>query len=56
MRIFVVGAIGVLGRHTLPRLVECGHRVVVVARRPEDVARRLGLGLSFEAHRGDILD
>lgn len=54
MRIFVVGATGVLGRHTLPRLVERGHSVAVVARRPEDVARLRRLG--FDAHRGDILD
>ncbi|HEY1391545.1 MAG TPA: NAD(P)-dependent oxidoreductase [Ktedonobacterales bacterium] len=54
MRVFVVGATGILGRHTLPRLVERGHRVVVVARRPEDVARLRRLG--FDAYRGDILD
>lgn len=54
MRMFVVGATGVLGRHTLPRLVERGHSVAVVARRPEDVARLRRLG--FDAHRGDILD
>ncbi len=54
MRMFVVGVTGVLGRHTLPRLVERGHSVAMVARHPEDVAwlRRLG----FDAHRGDILD
>jgi nucleoside-diphosphate-sugar epimerase len=54
MRIFVVGATGVLGRQTLPRLVERGHSVVAVARHAEDVARLRRLG--FDAHRGDILD
>ena len=54
MRMFVVGATGVLGRHTLPRLVERGHSVAVVARHPEDVARLRRLG--FDAHHGDILD
>jgi nucleoside-diphosphate-sugar epimerase len=54
MRMFVVGATGVLGCHTLPRLVERSHSVAVVARRPEDVARLRRLG--FDAHRGDILD
>ncbi|HEU4782728.1 MAG TPA: NAD(P)H-binding protein, partial [Ktedonobacterales bacterium] len=54
MRIFVVGATGVLGRHTLPRLVERGHSVAVVARHPEDAARLRRLG--FDAYRGDILD
>lgn len=54
MRVFVVGATGVLGRHTLPRLVERGHSITAVARHPEDVARLRRLGV--EAHRGDILD
>jgi nucleoside-diphosphate-sugar epimerase len=54
MRAFVVGATGVLGRHTLPRLVERGHSVAAVARRPEDVERLRRLGI--EAWSGDILD
>lgn len=54
MRMFVVGATGVLGRHTLPRLVERGHSVAAVARRPEDVEQLRRLG--FATWRGDILD
>src|SRR5689334_13494022 len=54
MRVFVVGATGVLGRQTLPRLVERGHSVVAVARHPEDIARLRRLG--FDVHQGDILD
>ncbi len=54
MRVFVVGATGVLGRYTLPRLVERGHSVAVVARHSEDVARLRRLG--FDAWSGDILD
>lgn len=46
MRVFVVGATGVLGRPALQRLEECGHRVVVVARL---------LGLGFETHCGACL-
>lgn len=54
MRILVIGATGVLGRHVIPRLVERGHAVCAVARKPEQVThlRRLGV----EARLGDILD
>lgn len=54
MRVFVVGATGVLGRQVLPRLVERGHSVVAVARHEEDVIRLRRLGI--EAQVGDILD
>lgn len=54
MRIFVVGATGVLGRYVLPRLLERGHTVAAVARRPADVERLRRLGI--DAHSGDILD
>ena len=54
MRVFVVGATGILGRHTLPRLVERGHVVCAVARHTMDVDRLQRLGV--EAHSGDILD
>lgn len=54
MRVVVVGATGVLGRHTLPRLMERGHSVSAVVRRPDDVTRLRRLGV--DAHRGDILD
>lgn len=54
MRVFVVGATGILGRHTLPRLVERGHTVCAVARHTIDVDRLRRLGV--DAHSGDILD
>ena len=54
MRVFVVGATGVLGRHALPRLVERGHNVSAVARHEADVARLRRLGIDAEI--GDILD
>lgn len=54
MRVFVVGATGVLGRYVLPRLVERGHGVVAVARHAADVARLRRLGI--DARSGDILD
>jgi nucleoside-diphosphate-sugar epimerase len=34
MAIFIAGGTGVIGRHALPRLVEAGHAVTVVARSP----------------------
>jgi len=54
MRVVVVGATGVLGRSVIPRLVERGHAVRAVVRRPEQarVLERLGV----EATPGDILD
>lgn len=54
MRMFVVGATGVLGRQVLPRLVERGHSVSAVARHALDVARLRRLGI--DAHSGDILN
>jgi nucleoside-diphosphate-sugar epimerase len=54
IRVIVFGATGLLGHHTLPRLVERGHSVAVVARHPEDITRLRRLGA--DAHRGDILD
>lgn len=35
MRVLLAGATGILGRSTVPRLVEAGHDVVAVSRRPE---------------------
>lgn len=54
MRVFVVGATGVLGRQVLPRLIERGHGVVAVVRQTADVERLRRLGIN--AHSGDILD
>jgi nucleoside-diphosphate-sugar epimerase len=54
MRVVVVGATGVLGRSVIPRLIERGHSVRAVVRRPEQarVLERVGV----EAMRGDMLD
>ncbi|HEU5347460.1 MAG TPA: NAD(P)-dependent oxidoreductase [Ktedonobacterales bacterium] len=54
MRVFVVGATGVLGRQVLPRLVERGHSLAAVARHATDVTRLQRLGI--DAYTGDILD
>lgn len=54
MRLAVLGATGVLGRHVLPRLLERGHRVRAVVRRPEQARALARLGV--EAVLGDILD
>lgn len=54
MKILVVGATGVLGRHTVPRLLERGHAVRAVARKPEQIAQLQRMGV--EARLGDILD
>src|SRR5262245_7792716 len=49
----VVGATGVLGRHTIPRLLERGHRVRALFRDPP--ARDWLRALGAEAVAGDIL-
>ncbi len=54
MRVVVIGATGVLGRNVLPRLVERGHAVRAVVRRPEQVSMLERLGT--EVALGDILD
>jgi nucleoside-diphosphate-sugar epimerase len=54
MRVFVVGATGVLGRNVIPRLLERGHQIRAVARRVEQVAILQRLGV--DARLGDILD
>ena len=54
MRIVVFGSTGVLGRQVIPRLLERGHQVRAVARRPEKATRWQHLGV--ETVRGDILD
>ena len=54
MKVFIVGATGVLGRNAIPRFLERGHEVRAIARKAEQVEalRRLGV----EAFQGDILD
>jgi nucleoside-diphosphate-sugar epimerase len=54
MRILVVGATGVLGRHVIPRLLERGHAVRAVVRKPEQAAQLQRQGV--EPALGDILD
>ena len=54
MRIVVVGATGVLGRHVVSRLLERGHQVRAVVRRPKQAAKLQQMGV--EAMLGDILD
>ena len=44
MRVFVVGASGVIGRRLVPQLVERGHEVIGSARSPEKAERLRGLG------------
>lgn len=54
MRVAVVGATGVLGRHVVPRLLERGHEVSAVVRSPEAYDRLTRLGA--RPHLGDILE
>ena len=54
MKIFVVGSTGVLGKQVVPRLLERGHQVRAVARKPEQVKQLQRLGI--DAALGDILD
>jgi 2-alkyl-3-oxoalkanoate reductase len=54
MQILVVGATGVLGRQVVPRLVERGHTVRALVRRPEQA--RLVQAAGAKPVAGDILD
>ncbi len=54
MQILIVGATGVLGRHVTPRLLERGHTVRAVVRRPEQAQYLQQMGV--DAVLGDILD
>src|SRR5215204_1074242 len=54
MKILAIGSTGVLGRHVIPRLIESGHAVRTVARKPEQVKQLQRLG--SDAALGDILD
>lgn len=53
MKIAVIGATGVLGRHVIPRLVERRHHVRAIAHRAAEVERLQRTGV--EAVFGDIL-
>jgi nucleoside-diphosphate-sugar epimerase len=54
MQILVLGATGVLGRQVMPRLVEAGHSVRAVVRRPEEAHALRAVGAEVVA--GDILE
>lgn len=54
MKILVVGATGVLGRNVVPRLVERGHAVRAIVRRPEQA--RFLEHVGSEPMIGDIFD
>lgn len=54
MRIAVIGATGVLGRHLVPRLIERGHAVCATARKEADLDRLKRIGA--EAVPADIFD
>jgi nucleoside-diphosphate-sugar epimerase len=54
MRIAVIGATGVLGRHLVPRLIERGHAVCATARKDADIDRLKRIGA--EAVPADIFD
>lgn len=54
MKIAVIGATGVLGRQVLPRLVERGHDLRAIVRKPTE-AKRLGR-MDIEVMLGDILN
>jgi len=53
MIVFVIGATGVLGRNVIPRLLERGHTVRAVVRRPDQAERLSRFGV--QASLGDIL-
>jgi nucleoside-diphosphate-sugar epimerase len=54
LKVAVIGATGVLGRHVVPRLAERGHQARAIVRKPAQLQwfQRLGI----EAVPGDILD
>ena len=54
MKVAVIGATGVYGRHLVPRLIEAGHDVRATHRREVDAANIAALGA--EAVQADILD
>ena len=54
MRVAVIGATGVIGRHVIPRLLEHGHLVRAIVLHPERAAWQSVLGV--EVVPGNILD
>lgn len=46
MRVFVTGGTGFIGRHLIPLLLERGHRVVALSRRPSSANGPAGPGVS----------
>jgi 2-alkyl-3-oxoalkanoate reductase len=54
MRVAVLGATGVVGRHVVPRLCEHGHEVRAVVRSEADAQTLRAIGI--EAAHGDIFD
>jgi 2-alkyl-3-oxoalkanoate reductase len=54
MKIFIIGATGVLGRHAVPQLVQSGHQVLGLARSESNVALLRSLGA--EPARADLFD
>lgn len=55
MDVLVTGATGYVGGRLVPRLLEAGHRVRVLARDPGRLAGRPWLA-RVEVVRGDVLD
>jgi nucleoside-diphosphate-sugar epimerase len=54
LRVAIIGATGVLGRHTVPRLIEAGHQVCALVRNEE--SRRQLQHLGAATFVGDILE
>lgn len=52
MRIAVIGATGMLGHHTAQAVVNAGHQLIVISRRPP----KLSVDLVFEDRRADLDD
>ncbi len=54
MSVFVTGGTGFVGKHTLRRLVEGGHKVRCLVRRTTDTSELEKLGCEFAL--GDVTD
>lgn len=53
VRVFITGGSGLIGRHLIRRLLESGHRPVVVSRRAEELKNRPEAG-DYEVVQGDV--